>query len=737
MNWPIQVLTKFLVLIISYTLVCSPLQAVECPPQDKPQNGIEYTCNTKRGVWERKQSFSEEVGDFSADGKTEVDCSQAENKDKCYMQNSIQGAKYEKCYEKYPGNETQIHTCMQNNEFGEMTNQADESDEKKKEWAELAQYTSLITVLTMALKQGKDRCPAVWSMRLMVAAAAASALGEISGFISYYLEAKKIKEEFEENKVTDKSGQQARSFQYLKRQQKNIQDTAKIRKTAQATAAALYASAALMAIIEIWPQKKGTCKPGTKGTKVKNNYTNALILIAAGLVPIGLKVWMKDIQRKEFNIENPELDRKQNLNTSQIDMEKLFNYIFPSAHAKMSQTWKDVGKELIKLAGAREVAMTLKALSAEGRVLENAMTSPITRASVATLAAGASKYLHSYHKKVEEEAKERVRLLDKVSEKVDIDSKLECDEQEKKDPSNIRCYCYYKDPDTDEWVRNTNNYYSATCRKSWGLTQNDIAEETDYKNETDTFDPKGCMSANGTYDPSCECRKASSSKKKNNECMKIPTNINSKFKLGQINWAGNMAKTVNDLLEGKGSFNDVDTKAMLDNYARAKRYYNKLIDKTNKMRKKNKKQPINLATLNEGFRKNVLNDLPSSLSTSNGYNNVANAPGTSTEDAFLKDIETEKVSQKAEDFSNVKYDDNSIAKDSPKEEEDEFEFDFGESSSSGGAVVIEDVMDKKYNFRDNDIRKDKSDSLFKIISNRYFVSGLKRLFKEKKRQHSF
>ena len=60
-------------------------------------------------------------------------------------------------------------------------------------------------------------------------------------------------------------------------------------------------------------------------------------------------------------------------------------------------------------------------------------------------------------------------------------------------------------------------------------------------------------------------------------------------------------------------------------------------------------------------------------------------------------------------------------------------FSFGSESSSSETIanfdVEDEVMKKKYKYN-NDIVNDKDVSIFKVISNRYSQSGLKRLFSE-------
>jgi hypothetical protein len=69
-------------------------------------------------------------------------------------------------------------------------------------------------------------------------------------------------------------------------------------------------------------------------------------------------------------------------------------------------------------------------------------------------------------------------------------------------------------------------------------------------------------------------------------------------------------------------------------------------------------------------------------------------------------------------------------------------FDLSDLSGSGGSGDVvdlagtEEVMQKNFNYGSNDISNNSSENLFKMISNRYFVSGLKRLFEEMKTEEA-
>jgi hypothetical protein len=69
-------------------------------------------------------------------------------------------------------------------------------------------------------------------------------------------------------------------------------------------------------------------------------------------------------------------------------------------------------------------------------------------------------------------------------------------------------------------------------------------------------------------------------------------------------------------------------------------------------------------------------------------------------------------------------------------------FDLSDLSGSGGSGDVvdlagtEEVMQKNFNYGSNDISNNSSENLFKMISNRYLVSGLKRLFEEMKNEEA-
>ncbi len=284
--------------------------------------------------------------------------------------------------------------------------------------------------------------------------------------------------------------------------------------------------------------------------------------------------------------------------------------------------------------------------------------------------------------------------------------------------TDAHCYCYLADG--SENPARTN---SETCQNLWNeRNQNLYVAATDYTFRGEAVEPLGCVALDGTFDEECKCKYFKGTDGQNS-CYNAAFSNNlgdtgQNFSLGEVQKDMNTLGGQGGLQTGNGlsgsdlrnlaiknqkSLDDVLKKVNLDRKKHNQPPFSKdpkfLEDFVAKFAKKaaDKGRNSNLGPFIQGQRpssKNLSNAIQKiqdqksaapEISTSGGGKNLANTGG--------------RNSQKA-------------------------------GSIKSQHLNFNDFKDKKYNYGNNDIHSDKNNSLWKIISNRYHLSGLKKLFED-------
>ncbi|OIQ17788.1 MAG: hypothetical protein BM556_10175 [Bacteriovorax sp. MedPE-SWde] len=332
-------------------------------------------------------------------------------------------------------------------------------------------------------------------------------------------------------------------------------------------------------------------------------------------------------------------------------------------------------------------------------------------------------YAYSLGTEASEHAKEassNVSEIKKLKEKYVVSIANFCPDG-REDLKKPYCYCYLSGGD-----KNPNREKSGTCQAIWAEATSLYAQTTDFIRGGGNKYKSGCAYVDGKFDANCDCKKLKNSSGQN-ACMKtnMPKSVLSSF--GNLNTSP-ATNSINNILSGDTSPTAIET-SVNDNTAIAKNARDAIIKKLDPAVKKGTGLSLD----------QIGNKMPSILNKSIQSRGIklASLPDASKKMSGLrpKMPEVRKALIKSGSKGMAMFRGGKSLKSSKKvvgKKKNKF-FSFGDSSSSGSDVQNfpgeDKFMKKKYKYS-NDINNDKSVSIFKVISNRYSQSGLKRLFSD-------
>jgi len=285
----------------------------------------------------------------------------------------------------------------------------------------------------------------------------------------------------------------------------------------------------------------------------------------------------------------------------------------------------------------------------------------------------------------------------------------------REDMQNQRCFCY-----NDDGSQNPNRTKSAICKALWAQDSRNLYVDGQGLASGINHDPVGCMDISGNFDSSCKCKKFKTSSG-GNACMKIgnPTNVSmggsSQFAAPQLLGSANNILNGTNPVGTFSGFDPVKIGAVAKGIAEqnARRLDNQI--------KKEGGKPLKLTG---SFGDKLAKKISSSKEgqkriAASSFNTAAKSrPQTGAIAEALKKAEVKTGIRKVSFTSSSK-------KAAKKKKKARYDFSFDDGSASG---KVQKFMDKKYKYKENDIVKREDVSIWKVISKRYNVSGLKRLF---------
>jgi hypothetical protein len=397
------------------------------------------------------------------------------------------------------------------------------------------------------------------------------------------------------------------------------------------------------------------------------------------------------------------------------------NFIIPSAHAQTDsvKTTDVTGGKRTDNEGKSPVGD----IGSKVGIISKALVNPYTRLVLNGLFAYSTIKLSVHAFKQAKIAKERAEELRRLKLTFsETNGIVGCTPEQREIPSTTTCYCY----DENNKKRTDRIGVSELCKKLW--TQGGSFDSDSYDpTVADGGGPFGCVNVNNQFDEKCKCRN-----------QKIPSGSNACFKMspGLLNvsglknasWMSNLGSQTDKLLNGSMTGADLNGAALYKQAAALSKIRNKILAKIKDKKTLNKIRKANgiLGPALKSYSPKTLASFNKSSSLA-GFS-VASAPA-------LDSLNTKDIEKKAEAIAASA---SSKFKPKSKSASNNFDLGFDGGDAKGGIKVSElnVAMDKEYNFGDNDINKNSDASIFDLLTNRYQISGMRKLFEEKKKPQS-
>jgi hypothetical protein len=251
---------------------------------------------------------------------------------------------------------------------------------------------------------------------------------------------------------------------------------------------------------------------------------------------------------------------------------------------------------------------------------------------------------------------------------------------------------------------------------------------TDYKGKVDPK-MKVCMLVSGQVDKKCQCRRMINKSTGENACLKVPMGTNSLSSLGTALGVPGLSSAVNNLANGNTSLGSLNGGSLNNQLSKTRKAVDQLIAKTNEDRKAEGLPPINLDADKigkEALKRITPKQIAAAASSTLGSLASSGRPTTGTlANSIAAAEKSSGISKKAllGGGSGLR------AASSSKRGGDDFAF---LNSGGGSGKVMGAMEEKKYDYEDNDIVKNKGVSIWKVISARYSKSAMRRLFGDNK-----
>lgn len=529
----------------------------------------------------------------------------------------------------------------------------------------------------------------------------------------------------------------------------------KKRKEAHMVAGGLYSGAAVAATLELigtFGLEKSCDPPGFKISKPSGcasydqSEKNNSYLIAAAPETFREYYYITDLTAEEI---------------IEISLRKVVNAIFPSAHAQfagddfgfggndimgeklngvlgddfLSTTSTNTGagsvgnsalKTGTKVAGKKGwgkldfirqgACYTGQAFAVAGKAMANAtnwaMKHSIGRLTISTLLGTYSFIVGSKAGERQKQSQTRADELKNLRANIEVveDNRYAgCTEAQYNSPSAPACYCFLEDGTPHPERMN-----AAVCA---GVKPPTITAPTQYSPGGvpggGTYAPQPCINKDATLNPTCDCA--------GDKCVTFKGGLNL-GSLANIPDMQNMMRDMKKMTDGKMSHGQFDPGRSRRMAARLK----KLKDKLAKDPKH--KDKIKKALQLERKAQRAIANAASNPAVQRAFNGMSNLGGGGAPQ--VSSPMAQKALKKAKSALEK---DKKIAAISPARKGNTMsDFDFSDGQK-GGISFDEEEAEKmmERNFKVDDINGNSHVSIFKMISNRYQLSGMKRLFEEK------
>lgn len=329
---------------------------------------------------------------------------------------------------------------------------------------------------------------------------------------------------------------------------------------------------------------------------------------------------------------------------------------------------------------------------------------------------GASIMLANQAKKQKNKAKENIKAIDEALETFAGQMAGYCPDG-REDLNNERCYCY-----SDDGTKNDSRTNSAMCQNLWIADEKNFAlDETNYA--IDSGPAQVCLRVDGKIDEDCECKKLIDSKTKKNACSTTPYNLTSLGSFGSaVNAQGAVAALDNFSQGTNQAIAGLNSASLNNAVAKTKKGLSSLLKQADK-------KGVKLGSLdNMAERAKVVSLKAATPQAIANYNGSTGAGLNSRPFGLRSAVANAKkqVEEAVKESSDLVL---SGGKKGAFKKKGDFKFKWNENAAREGNQV-KHFNSAKVNehINNSDIIKKKDKNLFKIISRRYQVSGMRYLF---------
>jgi hypothetical protein len=472
-----------------------------------------------------------------------------------------------------------------------------------------------------------------------------------------------------------------------------------------------------------------------------NTCLSRKVFLGGSVLMVVTEIYMKLMAEKKFGKIADKYNKEQ-LNEDAYD-----------AQLKALEYLKEEQNEVAKLAKTRKNAYTLQMVAYTAAtvlaLLESNSVMAVCNFTGAATGIGSAGYvflttspqvavasgvafgwawfLRSKAQGQEDEAKENVTSIEGTITrfKDTMAGSSYCTPTARNDLENPQCYCYEKDGD-----RNMDRTNSNKCQALWAENdQNLMVGAAKYEGKVDPK-MKVCMLVNGQVDKKCKCRQMINKTSGENACLKVPMGSNNLSAIGTALGLPGISSAIGNLANGNSSIGSLNGGSLNNQLAKTRKILKQTIGKINADRQNANLKPISLNT--DKFSARALKritpkQIASAASASLGS---LSSNGRPTSGALAKSLAAAEQSSGISKKALLSGGSGLRSAGSSRKSGDNFAF--LNSASGGDGKVMGGAPKKNYDYKDNDIVKNKGVSIWKVISSRYTKSAMRRLFGDNK-----
>lgn len=350
------------------------------------------------------------------------------------------------------------------------------------------------------------------------------------------------------------------------------------------------------------------------------------------------------------------------------------------------------------------------------------MTDPAGRLVVSTLNGGMAIYLSEEYRKAASRAYARAAKVEEIGDSFLAGTNYEC-EGNRENINMPHCYCFNSDN-----KRNPARTNSQICQNTWvgGSEAFGDARKAGQIAKAKRTNSTVCLSRQGAFVQCSVCEQQKWSDGTNN-CVQSNSGINLSGAVPSslLTETGSLYQTALGLANGSVTPAQINGSAVRQAAIKLKKAEKKVIENL----KKNfaKKNPKILKALSLDNQRKIAKKMSTTV-PQNLKNSLSLTHGT--KESFSAVAAKEVKSADAKKALSAAFTAAGLNKKADGKTYDPFaEFSLDGDGSGGGVKYLGEAVNNDYKY-ENDIHKSPDESIFKIISHRYLVSGLEKLFKE-------